>query len=421
MNTFEEFLQDYEAHEKEETIRFITRLDEGKVGLNERYPPKNRFIKLKEPIADPYTNIWGVVPFYGSTLAKLIPKDNKEAFDKTHEFTMGFNSHKIDEMIDFQKETGRIQFVLMMPPTYYKNLDFLEPLLTELKPPIVQYDSLSVTGHELDKKNKIEFETLAEHGFNKFVMDATGAFGNSNISYTLAKLEDYASRYSILKASGYEELADEIGTLMIIDPEKAHLYLTVYGFLISNPQKCLLKPICHYGEKFMGYVNDLEKQFDCEPNTSSVPPEIGKFLLNKITLYPETISGCTKVIQEYDDQDLYKIVNSLNEGVKRNKTDIIEEKSGDMSEILENVWNDSRKITRRADGIKFGISLSLGLIGGVAEGVLGSGLLASLGLKLSDTIIDMQNNTVNEKIAKSVSPNHLVSIYDFKNKHSLND
>ena len=259
MNTFEEFLQDYEAHEKEETIRFITRLDEGKVEQNERYPPKNRFINLKEPIADPYTNIWSVVPFYGSTLAKLVPKDTKKAFDETHEFTMGFNSHNIDEMIDFQKETGRIQFVLRMSPTYYKNLDFLEPLFTELKPPIIQYDTVSVIGHELDQKYKKEFQTLAESGFNKYIIDATASFGNSNISYCLAKLEDYASRYTILKASGYDELAEEIGTLMSINPEKAHLCLMVYGFLIANPQKSLLKPICHYGTEFMSYVNDLVK------------------------------------------------------------------------------------------------------------------------------------------------------------------
>ncbi len=417
MNRFEEFLQDYEAREAEKTNTFMKRLDEGKVAQNENYPPKERFIKLKEPIAEPFVNIWGVVPFYGSTIAKLIPKDSKKAFDETHEI-LGFNSRKIDEMMDFQKETGRIQFALTMPPTYYKNLEFLEPLFHELEPPTLAYDHIPFVGNELDKKYNIEFKTLAEFGFNRYIEYATKEYGNSNPTYITTKLDNYASNYSVLKASGYEELADEIGTLMLIDYPKAHQYLILFGILISNPQKSLLKPICNFDKSFIDSANEFGNSYGIGIN-NDVPYEIGKFLLNKTTLYPETMSGCNKVIQEYDDQELYKVLGALNDGVRRTNIDVIEDKKIDMSEILDNVWNDAERLRMEAAGIRFGVSLNLGLIGEIAAGFSGLGILAGLGFTAVDNLWGMQNDSVSEKIAKFVSPNYLVSIYDFKKKHAL--
>lgn len=419
MSSFEEFLQDYEAREAEKTNKFVKRLDEGKVAQNETYPPKERFIKLKEPIAEPFVNIWGVVPFYGSTIAKLIPKDSKKAFDETHEI-LGFNSRKIDEMMDFQKETGRIQFALTMPPTYYKNLEFLEPLFRELEPPTLSYDHVAFVGKELDKKYNIEFKTLAEFGFNRYIECATKEFGNSNPTYTTTKLDDYASRYSVLKAIGYEELADEIGTLMIIDPSKAHEYLILFGMLISNPQKSLFKSICNYDKSFIDFANECGNSYGIGIN-NAIPYEIGKFLLNKTTYYPETMSGCNKVIQEYDDQELYKVLGDLNDGVRRANIDVIVDKKIDISEILDNVWNDAKRLRMEAEGIRYGVSLSLGLIGELAGVLPGFGIMAGLGFKAADTFLGIKNDSISEKIAKFVSPNYLVSIYDFKKKHALND
>ena len=419
MNRFEEFLQDYEAHEAEKTNKFMKRLDEGKVAQNENYPPKERFIKLKEPIAEPFVNIWGVVPFYGSTIAKLMPKDSKKAFDEAHEF-MGFNSGKIDEMMDFQKETGRIQFSLTMPPTYYKNLEFLEPLFRELEPPTLSYDHLSFVGEEFDKKYNIEFKTLAEFGFNRYIERATKELGNSNLAYTKAKLDNYANNYSVLKASGHEELADEIGTLMLIDHSKAYQYLILFGILISNPQKSLFKPICNFDKSFIDFASEFGNPYGIGIN-NDVPYEIGKFLLNKTTFYPETMSGCNKVIQEYDDQELHKVLGALNDGVRRTNIDVIEDKKIDMSEILDNVWNDAERLRMGAAGIRFGVSLNLGLIGEIAAGLPGMGIMAGLGFTAVDNLWGMQNDSVSEKIAKFVSPNYLVSIYDFKKKHALKD
>ena len=417
MSGFEEYLQDYEARELEEVNKFIKRLDEGKVAPNETYPPKERFVKLKEPVANPFVNIWGVVPFYGSSIAKLIPRENKKEFDETHKH-LGFTSGKIDEMIDLVKETGRIQFMTTTGPTLYKNLEFLEPLFNELNPPPLVVDTVSLIGHETDRKYSIEFYTLAEHGFNQYIEYDTKNLGYNDPNYVKVRLNDYADRYVVLKALGYGELADEIGTLMIIDPPEAKKYFATLGTLLTNSQKSLFKFINNYDINLISTANELGKPHGIEVN-KKVPFEIGKFLLNKMTLYPETLNGCLKLIQEYNDYDLYKVLGSLNEGVKRKNINIIEYQKNDMSEILDNIWKDADKIQMKSEGISYGVSLSLGIIGELAAGIPGTGLMAGLGFHAADKFVGMKTESLSEKIAKFASPDYLVTIYDFNKKHKL--
>ena len=418
MSGFEEFLQDYEAHELEEIDKFIKRLDEGKVKQNETYPPKERFINLKEPIAQTSGNIWGVVPFYGSTIIRLIPRDNKKIFDETHE-KIGFNSRKIDEMIDMVKETGRIQFATTTPPTYYKNLEFLEPLFRELKPPTLNSDIVSLIGPELDRKYNIEFNTLAQFNFNDFIEEDSKKLGNSNTNYLKTKLIDYADRYAVLKALGHEELADEIGTLMIIDPSEAQKYLAVLS-IITQPHKSLFKSIMNIDSNISSTFNNLGKPYGIELK-NKIPYEIGKFLLNKMVHYPETLDGCMRLIQEYDDHELYKVLGALNEGVQRKKIDIIEDKKIDMSEILDNVWEDTHNLKIASEGLSYGVSLNLSLIGELATGLSGVGVMAGLGFQVADKFMGSKTNFLSERISKLVSPDYLVTIYDFKKKHTLTD
>lgn len=49
-----------------------------------------------------------------------------------------------------------------------------------------------------------------------------------------------------------------------------------------------------------------------------------------------------EIIQKYDSHELHKVLDALNDGIKRKKIDIIEDKRDDLSEILDNVWKDTK-------------------------------------------------------------------------------
>lgn len=416
MSSFYEFLQDYEAKENEEQEKFIKRLKEGKVSQEERYPSNKRFVNLKEPIAcpTPSINVWGMIPFYGSTIVKLLPFDNKISFDEYYNKKFGFTSRNLDEIIDLAKETGKIQFVIVNP-TSYKNIEFLEPFLCSLKPPSVFMPSLEVLfgDYKLWKKYQIEYETIAQLGFNSYIYEANLSAG-VDINFAKQRLNT-AFAYIGLKVLGYEELADELGYLMITNPSEASSYFDVIGYLIVGPKYDPLKSISCTHRTLLTKAHEIYNQYNIK-DPINIPYEVGRFLLNKIVLYPETLDGCMKVIQEYEDYDLYKILYALDEGVKRENSDIVEDKKADLSEILDNVWNDADKIKTSSFGVSYGVSVSIGLVGDLATGLPGTGLLTGLGFQVIDRFWGEKNEPISEKFTKFFYPNHLVTIYDFKNK-----
>jgi hypothetical protein len=416
MSSFEEFLQDYSAKETEERNRFLKRLKEGKVSKDEIYPPKSRFVKLKEPIA--YTvslnKIWGCIPLYGSTMINLYPFHDRKEFDESSQRAVGFTSYHLDKMIDLVKDTGRIQFILDGPPTYFKNLEFLEPLLNELKPPTVFNTFQSFIGDKTFRKYQIEFDTLANLGFTRFI-DNVSPMKNKRMI-----LPRLFYSYAGLKTMGYEELVDEMETLMTINPYEALKYLIVFGDLLVFPRYNLLKGISIFNRNDFIRAHELGRLHGINLS-ENISYEIGRFLLNKIVLYPETFEGCMKVIQEYDNYELYKVLGALDEGIKRKEIDIIESKKVDISEILDNVWKDANKIKMGTDVISFGASLNIGLIGELASGFSGIGVMAGLGFQAIDRFWGVKSEYISEIIAKFVRPNYLVTVYDFKKKHTLND
>jgi hypothetical protein len=119
-------------------------------------------------------------------------------------------------------------------------------------------------------------------------------------------------------------------------------------------------------------------------------------------------------MQHYDDKELYKVLNALNEGVKERKIDLIEDKRDNITEILDNVWKETDKIKYKADIARLGV----GLVGGLSASFSGIGILAGLGFSTIDKIVALKLDSMGEKLAKFFSPNYLVTIYDFKKKHT---
>ncbi len=57
---------------------------------------------------------------------------------------------------------------------------------------------------------------------------------------------------------------------------------------------------------------------------------------------PESFDACKAVIERYDQEDLYKISASLHESVIKQDPDLVYKNNIELSEILDNVWSDTR-------------------------------------------------------------------------------
>lgn len=442
MSSFKEFLEDYEAREKEEGKKFDKRLNEGKLSEEDSFPPSERFIKSKHPFALYSSNIgsfrhyvgscspiegsvWGVIPFYGSTVVKLVATKDKRTFDEEYKTHIGFTSTQIEEIISFIKETGRLQFVLSDVPTKYKNLDFLEPVFKEIKPPVGRrLTAAHLVGIKNFSRYNIEYETLAGFGLTRIIVEGIkeicGSIRMDSIErYTYD--QTYLDTYIIVKHFIGEEIGEELGTLMILNPEEAENILSAVARLVTIPLCDHLKSIPTYGiEELVDSYESLERINTAVPTFRQVIPyDIGKFFLRKMVHYPETLDGCMEIIQKYDDYELYTVLAALNEGVKKKKIDIANEKRNNLSETLDNIWEDTNEINFKSAGINIGVSASFGLIGELASELSGSGILAMLGFQVADKIAGLKMDSISEKIAKFISPNYLITMYDFKKRHNI--
>ena len=418
MTSFKEFLEDYEKKEYERVEKYLQKLEKGKVSSDEIYPPKDRFKNLKEPMAkSPLQgfSVWSVVPFYGSTLIPLIPRGDTEKFDEFYTAAkFGFSSNDIDKMIDLVKDTGRIQFFINFPATFYKNLDFLEPLFRELEPPAVIDPLDALIAERKREQYAIEFDTLTSLGFEDFVKSIysyTGIGGD----YLKQKMGNYYRSYAGLKFLGYADLAYEIEELMITNQPEALRWLIIFGNMLVRPSLSPLKEINNFSTEQFTEFAELGKNYGITPQTT-IPHEIGRFILEKLVRYPENLNALWDITQYYDDEELYKVLGALNEGVKKQNIDIIKDNKNDLSVILENVWAETGKIKRNTTIARW----SIGLVGGLSASLVGmgaGGILAGLGLSAADEIRGLNSDSVSERVARFISPNYLVTLYDFKKKH----
>jgi hypothetical protein len=414
-----EFLDDYSAKDKEEEDKFLKKLREGKLGLDDEHPLLKR-LKLNEPYtqAIPMEKIWYQIPFYGTTVVS-IPPIKEEFFERAH----GFNIEDIERLIEFAEETGRIQFALGTDPLRYEGFDFLDPIL-DMRPPILSYLPLYelVSSKERDIWES-EFSYFATGNqkfrdvFGNLFADFSSAMGyKTSIENDLVK---FSRKYCQLRTLGYNEIADEIMVQLTNDPIKAVILLTLSGDLIIDQYSSVLYSavggIKSYPSYFKTLIHpEMEVDFSCE---------VGKFLNDKLKLIiPKSIDGAIELNEEYDLYDLRKVMDALNEAVRKEKVDTINAKSEELFTIFDNVWTEANKIKRKIDIAKHGISLGIGVIGTVATmPIVGiGGLLAGLGFSIGGEIaVPKISESLAEKIMKGTTSSRMIHIYDFKNKYSI--
>jgi hypothetical protein len=340
-----DFLEEYENREREAL--------KNNISTSER-------LKLKSPIFNLVQegSLWNQVALSGTVIFPLHPIP-PEIF----EWSWNLKIEKIPDLIEFVKDTKRIQFVLTAYPTNYKEFDYLEPILHEFSPP--QYASkINIYDKKLNdllSTGRDEFDHLISLSpeWQRQLLSVSGEHA----------VTTHLKSYILLRYYGLNEIADTFIENFIIDPNFANLYL-------ATVENIILYPI---GDSFRSNlalsVDTLRKAKEMGIHSKFLPkrpvfPEVGNYLMKKCTHYPESLDACKMVIDRYEDNDLYKVYSALNDAVVETNTSTILRKKEELDMILDNVWDDT---TLKRDVIlsHFGIDIIFGVIGCALSGAPG--------------------------------------------------
>jgi len=417
-----EFLADYETKENEAVKRFGRSFLRGDFDTNEGYPSRCRFPKMKDPLAwsASMCSIWPQIPLCGSLLIHLHPRINPDEFRILH----GFDVADIERLVDFARDTGKVQFALAADAHHFEGMNFLDPIFKELKPPTIYtipyYD---IIGEELARKIGTEFETIAGIDFTSTFASQTREYvSGATLGYIEKRLMNYRMDYIVLKALGYEKITDAMDDALLMDYPEAIRLFHVYGNLIASPSVTPMRLMYNHTLeeiKSMGKTDTNVVDLQQIP----LPFEIGKFLFQKLVPISESYQSCVEIVSHYQEEDLYRVFEALNTGVQSRDLDKISVKSSELSVILENIWCDAKRLFRTSQILSYGIPIDLAVIGsivGLSAGVGPTmGFLAGLGYKVMEQVIKVGSDSITQKIAKIGEPNYISAIFDFQRKHQI--
>ena len=416
------FLEDYHEKEWERLKEFYDDVMTEGPEKAKPYPYDDRFCNLKQPLvrADHTTiqtdneKIWSQIPFSGSLILSL-----HTCSEQNFARMQGFDISDIPKLIDLSKETGKVQFTLRAFAPEYENLEHLNDIFTELKPPVTPFfPTESIVDPKQHKLWVEEFFELAKvkyrYGLAKTIIDADESAGFFSRSMT-----ESADVYARLKTLGMDEEVEKLSNLLIDDPRTAYIMIEKY-FVLLTPKFDGLKATSNVSFSHMKRVSISP---DLKSSKITFPVDIGKNIMKKLIQHPTSYHGCINVIENYQQNDLYKLLKSLDHSAKSENPDLFKKTTKELDQVLDNIWNDAKKIDTTKEEIRGGISVALGLIGGFATTVLSGyeGILAGIGFNIADRRLEMNNISVSEKVAKMLKSNSLVNIYDFQKKYFHTD
>ena len=409
-----EYLEDYEQRERSRFEKFSNDIHEGKFSLRkDRYPPDEYFVNLNRPVATTTSgttrrsDIWAQIPFSGSLILLLEPL-SEPYFEKIY-----FPISDIPEIIDFIRETGRLQVALSAYPLLYQGFDHLAPFFTELRPPCLFGVPPSIYGNKKEiRQAQTAFYTLAKVKYFDF-LDKIGRLSHPRHSSVIYK--GGAIIYTYLRLCHYS-IAEDIENLLIDDPPKAFLLLKICQHFITGPLGDLRSDLINYSCETTKEALNLPLVY--QPQEISFPCEIGKFLLKKLTYAAQDMRACYDLIDHYDAYDLMKVQESLNDAIVTKHPDIVNKSIEEFSEILDNVWNDST-IPRQIKNLKRGLPVSIAAIGTAVSAFTGGieGFLAGLGFSVGAKFLDAEIEGLSERLVKFLARSYQANVYDFKKKY----
>lgn len=391
---------------------------------SEPTPPLTRFPKLKKPytyaVIGKEAPLWPQMLCTGTLIVPLIPQRDEKQFNDTY----GFSSEEIPELIQFSKETGRIQFLLEVSPTEFQNLPFLEPIFQELNPPML----LNLKRLDPSKKRDEAFDEICTivdiFDSAYYTIWSEYPCPNASSQYQFNK-RLFTDAYADLRDLGFDEIADEIISNILIDPYHATAILDVSEAFITGP---ILDPLqaqmsVNY-ERAVLAKKLLETNFDV--NQSNIfPSEIGAFLLKKKSFNPKNFEDAQLALDIYSENQFYQVYNAFNDAIASKNYSILDSKIQNINEIFTQIWDESNRIDRWRESIQKPILFFNGCIGLsipelVSRGVISPdmGFLYGLGfLGTSGLAGNYLLNDIPEYISRLIEKPYNITIYDFK--HNL--
>lgn len=382
--------------------------EEQEISLGEKYDfTIDRFPTLQKPISyiisSNNPNFWSQIPFSGTNIFQLYPESSEHFIDRYK-----IRIDEIPNLIQFVRETKKIQFAITTFPTNYYQFEYLHPILEEFYPPMLTIPKLFWDDdyYELQNQSIKEIqEAIKNNPLLKILSTSQGKLD----------FEEIVNEYSFLKYYGLTEISDNF-LLFFSTPSLTIFSLdyldTAYNMFIQpiiDPFKA--NPSFNIDTILKGKIIGINvAKYAPHP----IFPEIGSFLTKKIIHYPDSAFACKKIISMYEDNDLYSVYSSLNDSVINYQTDKIIQNNSELNEVLDNIWSDANKIHSYTEIYQSGITITIGVIGLCVFGY--PGLLTSLGIEGLDLIKSKYLNKFSELIAKKTSTPNLATIYDFQKK-----
>lgn len=419
--SFREFLVDYQAKEEEETQRYWRNLP-NKGGLAPTHPSVVRLQFGEGPASlSGSCNLWGLIPFQGKVVTPVVSATTREEFDRTHG-PLGFTSHTLDRTTAFARDTNRLRFHLMGPATAYERLDFLRPLLEEFRPPILQSTPL----HLLVPPAVYEGEWgaidyVADKTLDPFLRKYFAAHGVP-VPTTQAYLQKYRDTYVALRVLGVPELADLVDECLWDRPWLAHLYLEMFSLFVVEPIIDVTGMTRCFTANLINMASEISERVPSRARADlrvHVPYEVGRFILKKAVLFPETPDGCLRALDEYNAVDLARIRSAFVKAIESSNTAGLATSSREIESACSVVWEKAAKYQWIEFSGRVGVSVALGVVGGIAGAIAGQGVLGfalgAAGGTISDSYLANPGaKAASNGLASLIGKSHMLAIYDFK-------
>lgn len=296
----------------------------------------------------------------------------------------GFSSKEIPDLIEYSKETGRIQFILEALPIDFEGLHFLEPIFRDLKPPVLLDYRKRLDDRRYEAYDEIV--TVLSLDENYFLEFLSTLHNTKSRKENLVNLRILIDTYSDLRSLGFDEIADEIINNILIDFPYSDCIAGLSDSFITGP---ILDPFnalytVNY-EKFVDFRKMVGKKTSYE-RISLFPFEIGTFLLKHKSFSPLNFEDCKLAIELYKDNEFFNVYKAFIASFSDKNYYDVEKNKKNLNEIFRKIWDEAEVVKRTSDFVKKPIDFFIGGVGLtlselVARGVIepNMGLLAGLG------------------------------------------